>query len=59
MRIETVQVIPSEDGMQYLVISGTRRKTFTGESAWSDAERYANDELAKRRGSPFGEQFVL
>lgn len=55
-------VAPSED--VYQVTSpgnGSHRKlkTFRGESAWMDAERYANDLLRDLRGSPFGEFFVL
>jgi hypothetical protein len=43
----------------YTVKAGAKRaKTFKGESAWCDAERYANDELTVERG-PFGERFVL
>lgn len=39
--------------------SHRKLKTFRGESAWSDAERYANDLLRDLRGSPFGEFFTL
>jgi hypothetical protein len=35
-------------------VEGTRAKTFRGESAWSDAQRFANDALPV-----FGPQFTL
>jgi len=39
--------------------SSRKLKTFRGESAWSDAERYANDRLREVRDSAFGEFFAL
>jgi hypothetical protein len=61
--LDDVEVIGLTDE-HYTVTSpgnGSHRKlkTFRGESAWMDAERYANDLLRDLRGSPFGERFVL
>jgi hypothetical protein len=57
--IETVTVT-EQNAMLYTVkVEGKRAKTFRGESAWSDAQRFANDALLAVRGTPFGESFIL
>jgi hypothetical protein len=50
--------VRSEDN--YLVKAGSdRARTFRGESAWSNAERYANDKLTELYGWPTPGIFTL
>ena len=60
--IESVQVIAHSDKLYEVRTfedGHLTQKSFKGESAWANAERYANDLLTKKRHSPFGERFVL
>jgi hypothetical protein len=55
--IEHVTVTQHGDD-HYKVKVGSKTKAFKGESAWSDAQRHANDALTEKRG-PFGPSFYL
>jgi hypothetical protein len=59
--LEPIVVLRSDEAALYTVIDNraNTQKTFLGESAWSNAERYANDLLTEYQGSPFGERFML
>lgn len=63
--IETATLVDNRSGREYPLgasrvrfenkVDGFRAKTFKGESAWSDAERYAVDAIfAQRRQAPVG-----
>lgn len=60
--IESVQVITHNSELYEVRTfenGHLTQKSFRGESGWSNAERYANDLLTKKRHSPFGERFIL
>lgn len=60
--VETIGdvTVTKQNDLKYQVKAGTKRaKNFTGESAWSNAQRYANDSLLELHGYPTPGVFVL
>lgn len=57
--IDKVTVTQRNDLHFTVRVEGKRTRTFKGEFAWADAQRYANDMLLETRGTPFGENFIL
>lgn len=57
--IENVTVTVVNELTFKVKVDGQRAKTFKGEFAWADAQRFANDALLAQRGTPFGPQFNL
>lgn len=57
--IDGVTVTVVNDLLFKVKVTGQRLKTFKGEFAWADAQRFANDALLTLRGTPFGPQFTL
>lgn len=53
-------LVTKVNDLHFKVKAGTQRaRTFKGESAWSDAERLANDKLGELYGFPTPGVFVL